>query len=136
MAYSNPDQLFFMDFLNRYNQAFYEKDMNRLKDFYDSAGNVLIYFDNHKNNDTYCLEDHLRLIADFFKNGKATESGAVEPISMENLQIFSKKDSACLCFIVRYKSFPVPAVRATMYLECIEGTWKILHVHCSFEPEK
>lgn len=136
MENAKPDRSFFIEFLKNYNQAFYDKDINQLKEFYDSANNVLIYFDNHKNNDTYCLEDHLRLIADFFKNGKATESGGVEPISIEDLQIFQKTDSACLCFITRYKSFPVPAVRATMYLECMENAWKIIHVHCSFEPEK
>lgn len=126
----------FVNLLDDYNQAFYSKDINRLKEFYDSTNNILIYFDNHKNNDTYCLEEHLRLISDFFENGKATESGEVKPIAIENLHVFHKTDSACLCFIVRYKSFPVPAVRATMYLEYINSKWKILHVHCSFEPEK
>lgn len=126
----------FVDFLNHYNQAFYDKDIEKLRKFYDSGNNTLIYFDNHKNNDTYCLEDHLHLLYDFFKNGKATESGGIEPISIENLHVFQKADSACLCFITRYKSFPVPAVRATMYLEYIDNVWKIMHVHCSFEPEK
>lgn len=135
MEQNHTNQLF-ADLLDQYNQAFYDKDINRLKEFYDSANHVLFYFDNHKNNDTYCLEDHLRLISDFFENGKATESGGVEPIAIEMLHVFHKTDSACLCFLVRYKSFPIPAVRATMYLECIESVWKILHVHCSFEPEK
>ncbi len=125
------DQSFFMDFLDRYNQAFYEKDVNKLREFYDSD---LIYLDNHGNNDTYSLEEHLRLLSDFFKNGKTTESGAVEPILIENMRVFRKTDAACLCFLTRYKSFPVPAVRATMFLECTGGRWKIAHVHCSFEP--
>jgi ketosteroid isomerase-like protein len=135
MEHNNTDQ-FFMDLLDNYNQAFYDKDINKLKEFYDSTNDSLIYFDNHKNNDTYSVEEHLRLISDFFKNGKATESGGVEPIIIENLHVFHKTDSACLCFITRYKSFPVPAVRATMYLERTDNQWKIIHVHCSFEPEK
>lgn len=135
MEYNDTDK-FFMDFLDHYNQAFYDKDINKLKKFYDSTNNVLIYFDNHKNNDTYRLDEHLRLISDFFENGKSTESGGVEPLIIENLHVFHKTDSACLCFIARYKSFPTPAIRATMYLEYIDNNWKIVHVHCSFEPEE
>ena len=135
MQHNNTDK-FFTDFLDNYDQAFYDKDINKLKKFYDSTSDVLVYFDNHKNNDTYCLDEHLRLISDFFENGKSTESGEVEPLIIENLHMFHKTDSACLCFIARYKSFPVPAVRATMYLECVDNEWKIMHVHCSFEPEK
>lgn len=120
MEHNNSNKCF-ANLLDDYNQAFYNKDINRLKESYDSSNNILIYFENHKNNDTYCLEEQLRLISDFFKNGKATESGGVEPISIENLHVFHKTDSACLCFIARYRSFPVPAVRATMYLECINS---------------
>lgn len=127
---------FFADFLERYNEAFYDKDLNKLKEFYDSDRNVLIYFDNHKNNDTYCLDEHLRLISDFFENGKSTESGGVEPLIIENFNVFHNATSACLCFIAKYQSFPVPAIRTTMYLECINTEWKVLHVHCSFEPER
>lgn len=126
----------FLDFLDNYNQAFYDKDIDKLKEFYDTESNVLVYFDNHKNNDTYYLDEHLKLISNFFENGKATESGGVEPLIIENLNIFNKINSACLCFIARYKSYPVPAIRMTMYLECISNEWKVMHVHCSFEPEK
>jgi len=127
---------FFADFLERYNEGFYDKDLNKLKEFYDAESNCLIYFDNHKNNDTYLLEDHLRLISDFFENGKSTESGGVEPLMIEKLHVFHKSDSACLCYLARYQSFPIPAVRCTMYLECINAKWRVMHVHCSFEPEK
>ena len=135
MKHNTIKQLF-VDFLDAYNQAFYDKDLDKLKKFYDSTNNILIYFDNHKNNDTYYVDEHLHLISEFFENGKATESGGVEPLIIEDLHVFHKIDSACLCFIARYKSFPVPAVRTTMYLECIFNEWKIIHVHCSFEPEK
>ena len=57
-------------------------------------------------------------------------------LTIENFNVFSKNDVACLCFIAKYKSFPRPYVRTTMYIEKIEDNWKVLHVHCSFEPEK
>ncbi len=126
----------FKDFLNAYNECFYKKDLASLKEFYDTNDNILIYFDNHKNNDTYSLEEHLKLISDFFNNGKLTEVGEAEPLIIENFNVFHKGEAACLCFLSRYKSFPVPAVRSTLYLECTDGTWKIMHAHFSFEPEK
>lgn len=125
----------FIDFLDAYNECFYNKDIIKLKDFYDSENNVLIYFDNHRGNDTYTLDEHLELISAFFKNGKSTESGAVEPLIIEELNIFHTNSSACLCFISKYKSFPVPAVRSTLYLECRGNSWKIIHAHYSFQPE-
>ena len=38
----------FVDFLDQYNECFYNKDIVGLKEFYDTQSNVLIYFDNHK----------------------------------------------------------------------------------------
>jgi hypothetical protein len=136
MQIRNDEQKVFIDFLNSYNECFYQKDIEKLKKFYDSNNNMLIYFDNHKNNDTYDLEQHLNLLSDFFKNGKKTETGDVEPLIIENLNIFHKEKAACLCYIARYKSFPEPAVRCTLYLECLDNEWKIIHVHCSFQPDK
>jgi len=127
---------FFVDFLNQYNQCFYNKDIESLRDFYDTQSNVLIYFDNHKNNDTYTLDEHLELISDFFTKGKLTESGGVEPLIIEKLNVFHKEHAACMCFISKYKSFPVPVVRSTLYLETINDKWKIVHAHFSFQPEK
>lgn len=136
MQNKQDDLRIFTDFINAYNDCFYNKDIEKLKEFYDVKNNTLIYLDNHKNNDTYTLKQHINLLADFFKNGKKTESGAVEPLLMENFNVFRREDAACLCYIARYKSFPTPAVRCTLYLECLQGKWKIMHVHCSFEPDK
>lgn len=124
------------EFLNAYNECFYKKDLDALKEFYNTDSDVLIYFDNHKNNDTYSVDEHLKLISNFFENGKLTEAGEVEPLIIENLKIFNNGETACVCFISRYKSFPVPAVRSTLYIECIDNKWKIMHAHFSFEPEK
>jgi len=128
-------RVLFESYLNDYNQAWYSKDIDRLKEFYDVEHNKLIYFDNHKGNDTYTLCEHLMLISNFFLHGKQTESGEVEELIIENLNIFAKEDAACLCFIARYKSYPNPYVRMTMYLERFLEMWKVIHVHCSFEPE-
>ena len=49
---------------------------------------------------------------------------------------FLEVNAACLCFIARYKSCPNPYVRMKMYLEMFREKWKVMHVHCSFEPEK
>ena len=129
-------KILFESYLNGYNQAWYSKDINKLSEFYDVEGNKLIYFDNHKGNDTYSLREHLMLISDFFSHGKQTESGEVEELIIENFNVFAKEDSACLCFIARYKSYPNPYVRMTMYIEKLQDKWKVMHVHCSFEPEK
>ena len=126
----------FERYLNDYNQAWYSKDINKLSEFYDIEHNKLIYFDNHKGNDTYSLREHLMLISEFFLHGKQTESGEVEELIIEKFNIFTKEDEACLCFIARYKSCPNPYVRMTMYLERFVEMWKVMHVHCSFEPEK
>lgn len=134
--YMKDANKYFERLLNEYNQTWYDKDIEKLKDYYDIKSNRLIYYDNHKGNDTYTLEDHLALISDFFNNGKQTESGEIEELIIENFNVFSKGDTACLCFITRYKSFPNPYIRATMYLEIIQDKWKVIHVHCSFEPEK
>ena len=127
---------FFESYLNDYNQAWHCKDIDKLSGFYDVEHNQLIYFDNHRGNDTYTLRDHLALISRFFQRGKQTESGAVEELMIENFHVSARHDAACLCFIARYKSCPNPYVRMTMYLEKFPEMWKVMHVHCSFEPEK
>ena len=133
---NNNNESSIKDFLNLYNECFYKKNLTGLKEFYNTDNDVLIYFDNHKNNDTYSVDEHLKLISNFFEDGKQTESGEVEPLIIENLNIFNKGETACVCFISRYKSFPVPAVRSTLYMEYIDRKWKIVHAHFSFEPKK
>ena len=123
-------------FLNEYNDCWLERNIEKLKSFYPEDNNELIFFDNHKNNDTYSVKEHLKLLEDFFQNGKKTESGKVEEITIENVNYFKTENAACICYYAGYKSFPKPAVRTTMYLEKQLNNWKIKHVHCSFEPEK
>jgi len=122
------------NFLKQYDKSFLEKDIEKLKTFYSEKDNELIYFDNHKDNDTYSVSAHLKLLNDFFQKGKKTESGNVEELEMEKTHYFKRDKAACICFYARYKSFPEKAVRTTMYLEKNQKQWKIKHVHCSFEP--
>lgn len=136
MQNTNDDLGVFTDFINSYNECFYNKDIEKLKEYYDFKNNRLVYFDNHKENDTFNFDQHINLLMDFFKNGKKTESGGVEPLIIENLNVFRRGETACLCFIAKYKSFPDPAVRCTLYLECLENKWKIIHGHYSFQPDK
>ena len=105
-----------------------------MSEFYDIEHNEFIYFDNHKGNDTYTLREHLQLVSEFFRNGKQIESGAVEELNIEQFNVFATQDAACLCFITRYKSFPNPGVRTTLFLKKLQKSWKVKHVHCSFEP--
>lgn len=125
------DKQFFIDFLNDYNECWYKKDLRKVKKLY---ADELIYFDNHKGNDTYTLDEHIGLLEDFFVNGKSTEAGEVEPLIIEGLNVFHTENSACLCYLARYKSCPAPAMRCTMFLEAKGEKWKINHVHCSFQP--
>ena len=50
--------------------AFLEKNLEKLRSFYPNNNSELIYFDNHKNNDTFSVNDHMKLLNDFFQNGK------------------------------------------------------------------
>ena len=43
---------YFLNYLNEYNKSWTDKDLEKLKEFYDTTNNRLIYYDNHKNNDT------------------------------------------------------------------------------------
>ena len=106
----------FMDFLNSYNECFYKKDLEKLKTFYNINNNKLVFFDNHKGNDTYTVEEHLKLISEFFAKGKSTESGDVEELIIENINIFNTENAGCICFIAKYKSFPEPSMRYTYYI--------------------
>ena len=84
--------------------------------------------------------NYLKKLPSFNSNSNnKTKSFSRPQTSMQQINlnnVFSKNDVACLCFIAKYKSCPRPYVRTTMYIEKIQDDWKILHVHCSFEPER
>lgn len=125
-----------MKFIKSYNESWYTKDIGKIRPFYSDENDELVYFDNHKNNDTYSVDAHLKLLSKLFANGKNTESGKIEDVKMENIICFESENTACVCFYARYKSFPKSAVRSTLYLEKNNNAWKIKHAHYSFEPDR
>ena len=111
----------FEHLLKQYNQCFYERDIESLRNMYVPDGNV-IYFDNHANCDSSEIEVHLTKVKEFFDN-----SSIVELLS-ENLAVFQVGDAACMVVTVRYSSNPQPGVRASFFMERRSGQWKIVFV--------
>lgn len=120
--------------LDDYDRCWQEKDLEGLRKFHSGGASELIYFDNHRGNDTWSRDEHFALLEVFFTGGKSTESGGVEPLLTEKVRHFKTDTAACVCYYARYKSFPEPAMRVTLYLEKESGNWLIRHVHCSFTP--
>ena len=123
-----------LSFLERYNNAFYARDIAALKDCY-TADHVR-FWDNHAGNDSDDLPDHLTSVQAFFTNGKATESGTVEKLEIENPQVWFHGDTATLAATLRYASHPKPGVRSTFCLKLEKGSWRAFHVHHSFDPNE
>lgn len=116
-------------FIDQYNDCFYRRDIDALRDMYSSDGDI-IYFDNHSLCDSYNLENHIE------KVGKFIESGDVEKLQYEILRVFDTTSSVCLIVKFIYPSNPVPSVRTTFYLERTGTQLKIRHLHYSFDPNE
>ena len=119
----------FEQLLNQYNQCFYNRDIEALRDIYVPDGNI-IYFDNHANCDSSDLETHLTNVQEFFDNGSIVE------LLSENLTVYQFADAACMVVTVRYISNPQPGVRASFFLEKHQRQWKIRHIHFSTDPNE
>jgi len=124
-----------LDFIDSYNACFYKKDLEALKAMY-SPKNFARFWDNHPACDSATLEDHFSKVSRFFKNGKETESGTIEPLSIEDLQTFATGGTLLVTAILRYQSAPRPGVRSTFALLREENRWKAVHVHHSFDPNE
>ena len=111
----------FEHLLKQYNQCFYERDIESLRNMYVPDGNV-IYFDNHANCDSSEIEVHLSKVKEFFDNGSIVE------LLSENLAVYQVGDAACMVVTVRYSSNPQPGVRASFFMERRSGQWKIVFV--------
>ncbi|KLU65800.1 hypothetical protein DEAC_c24300 [Desulfosporosinus acididurans] len=46
------------NFIKEYDKCFLERNIEKLKSFYPEDNSELVYFDNHKNNDTYSVDEH------------------------------------------------------------------------------
>ena len=119
----------FEELLKQYNQCFYERDMESLRNMYVLDGDV-IYFDNHANCDASEIEIHLTKVKEFF------DSGSIVELLSENLTVYQYGDAACMIVKVRYSSNPQPGVRASFFLEKYQRQWKIRHIHFSNDPNK
>ena len=58
------------NFIREYDKCFIKKNIKKLKLFYPEDNAELVYFDNHKNNDTFSVDEHLKLLNNFFQKEK------------------------------------------------------------------
>lgn len=125
----------FRAFLDAYNRCFYDRDLQSLRALYASDGDLL-YFDNHPGCDSPTLDHHLRQVGAFFARGKRTESGVIEPLLVEGLTVFASETAATMTVMLRYASAPRSGVRATFVLQREDNSWRIRHIHFSFDPNE
>lgn len=123
----------FRALLDAYNRCFYDRDLPGLRALYAGDGDV-IYFDNHAGCDSSGLAHHLEQVGAFFASGKQTESGGIEPLLDEGLAVFASESAAVMTVMLRYASAPRPGVRATFVLQREDNSWRIRHIHFSFDP--
>ncbi|WP_420862802.1 YybH family protein [Algirhabdus cladophorae] len=124
-----------LDFINSYNACFYKRDLDALKALY-SPQNFTKFWDNHPGCDSPDLEDHFGKVSTFFKTGKQSESGTIEPLIVEDLHALAVGNTLLVTAILRYQSAPVPGVRSTFALLKENGAWKAAHIHHSFDPNE
>lgn len=118
-----------VDLVDRYNNCFYDRDIEALREMYVSDGEV-IFFDNHASCDTDSLAEHLESVAKFFSSGEIVE------LTKENIRIHRFDKSACITLTLRYSNNPKPGIRTTLVCEMESGQWKIRHVHHSRDPNE
>ena len=119
----------FEQLLELYNQCFYERDIDSLRNLYVPDGDI-IYFDNHADCDSANIDIHLAKIKEFFANGTIVE------LLSENLTVYQVGNAACMIVIVRYSNNSHPGIRASFFLEKHLLQWKIRHIHFSTNPNE
>jgi len=124
-----------LDFIAQYNQCFYDRDIEALRQLYD-ADTFTVFWDNHPGCDSRTFEDHFAKLSNFFQNGKQTESGEIEPLLIEDAAVTGSDGFAVVTAILRYKSAPTPGVRSTFVLIKRDDRWKAMHIHHSFDPNE
>ncbi|MEM1301727.1 MAG: nuclear transport factor 2 family protein [Pseudomonadota bacterium] len=122
-------------FIRAYNDCFYRRDLAGLRALYSDQA-FTVFWDNHRECDSTTLDDHLGKVGAFFAHGKATESGAVEPLVIETPRAHLTDASLLITAVLRYHSAPRPGVRSTFCLVDEGGTWKAIHIHHSFDPNE
>lgn len=124
-----------LDFIHKYNECFYQRDLVGLKEMY-ALESFQVFWDNHQGCDSTNLDDHFGKISDFFTNGKQTESGNIEELMVEHEQVCVFGDGLLVTALLRYTSAPKPGVRSTFCLVNEKGHWKAAHIHHSFDPNE
>ena len=119
----------FIALMDEYERSFHNRDILKFRSLHVSDGRV-VFFDNHPNCDSYSYPDHERKVAAFFKQGD------VGGLLRENVRIFVSGTMACVTATHRYSTMPVPGVRTTYVLEQECSSWKIRHMHHSFDPNE
>lgn len=120
---------YFESFLQKYNECWFNRDINALKKMHSGDGDI-VYYDNHSGCDSPDLEDHLEKVAQFLS------TGTIVDLLYENMTVYETKDSACITAIVRYSNNPAPGVRATYFLEKEGEEFLIRHIHYSVDPNE
>ena len=120
-----------VQFIRDYNACFYDRDIDRLKALYSTQG-FTVFWDNHIGCDSDRFDDHFDKLADFFANGKGTESGTIEELLIEDAQVHASATTLIVTAMLRYASARKPGVRSTFVLTREDGTWKAVHLHHSF----
>jgi ketosteroid isomerase-like protein len=119
----------FISLLDAYDRCFSMRSIDDFRSLHVTDKGV-VFFDNHANCDSNSYAEHERKVANFFK------SGEIGSIIRENIRVFMAGEMACITAILRYSSTPRPGVRTTYVLERENGSWKIRHMHHSFDPNE
>ncbi|WP_228028355.1 YybH family protein [Donghicola mangrovi] len=117
-----------LSFLERYNNAFYARDIAALQDCYTE--DHVRFWDNHAGCDSDDLPAHLAAVQAFFDNG------TIEQLEIDAPQVWFHGETATLTATLRYASSPKPGVRSTFCLKMDKGSWRAFHVHHSFDPNE
>lgn len=119
----------FISFMDEYDRAFHDRDIDRFRSLHVDDNGV-VFFDNHANCDSGTYRKHEANIAYFFQTGE------IGKLVRENVRVFVAGDMACITAMLRYTSERRPGVRTTYVLERDGDSWKVRHMHHSFDPNE
>ncbi len=117
-----------IDLFDRYNQCFYNRDADQLRDLYVDDDQGFVYFDNHPDCDSVALDDHLAKVEGFLSGDQVVE------LETEVLSTSVSGNAGCLFALVRYVDRAEPPVRMSLFAESNNSVWKIRHLHFSVDP--
>ncbi len=119
----------FISLMDAYDKSFYTRSIDDFRALH-VADKRVVFYDNHANCDSNDYTEHERKVDNFFKTGE------IGSVIRENIRVFLAGEMACITAILRYSSVPKPGVRTTYVLELENDSWKIRHMHHSFDPNE